>query len=169
MVFPVSNNTWDKNMHTIMVTWTQQIWFEMNKVELKKIQLDSVQPIMSELLSLLIITQFAIRRTSRISLRVNRGIVKTNYSPFLRNGDMSLSNSSLGTSLKLDIWLSFITLKEQCFAIFWMTSSLRLRSRKSDIRLRAAGRSWMKDTWTHVPQLMGHRWLALCFHKKNFL
>lgn len=161
MVFPVSNNTWDKNMHTVTtVTWTQKIWFEMNKVGIKKIQLDSVQPITSELLS-------GFYWIARISFMEGQQRNCENYSPFLRNGDMSLSISSLGTSLKLDIWLSFMTLKEQCFAIFWMTSSLRLRSRKSDIRLRAAGRSWMKDTWTHVPQFMGHRWLALYCHKKE--
>lgn len=49
MIFPVSNNTWDKNMHTVTVTWAQWICFEMNKVELKKTQLDSVQPITSEM------------------------------------------------------------------------------------------------------------------------
>lgn len=62
--------------------------------------------------------------------------------PFLRNGDLLLSMYWLGTRLKFDMGFSFMLLKEQCSAIFWMTSSLRLRPRKSDSLLIAAGRSW---------------------------
>lgn len=62
-------------------------------------------------------------------------------SPFLRNGDLSLSMYILGIRLKLDMLLTLMVLKEQCSAIFWMASSLRLRPRKSESFRRAAGRS----------------------------
>lgn len=67
-----------------------------------------------------------------------------NTPPFLRNGDLVLSMYWFGTRLKFDMGFCFILLKEQCSAIFWIASSLRLRPRKSESFLRAAGRSWEK-------------------------
>lgn len=66
---------------------------------------------------------------------------ESDISPFLRNGDLLMSMYWFGIRLKFDMGFSFMLLKEQCSAIFWMTSSLRLRPRKSDSLLRAAGRS----------------------------
>lgn len=72
-------------------------------------------------------------------------------SPFLRNCDLSEFMYVFGTRLKLDIWLAFMLLKVQAFAIFPMVSSSRFLPTNAEMRRRAAGRSYGESAQARAP------------------
>lgn len=135
MVFNLSSKE-DRNLHSPALSWwPRRIW----PAALNWNGFSSLRPGLTE-------THTRATAWTLLCCSKNTDIQKCSGNddtlPFLRNGDFLLSMYSFGTRLKFDMGFSFMLLKEQCPAIFWMTSSLRLRPRNTDNLLRAAGRSW---------------------------
>lgn len=143
IVFNLSSKA-DRNPHSPALSWwLRRIW----PAALNWNGFSSLRPRLTE-------THNRANAWTHLCCRKNMDISKCSGTddtlPFLRNGDLLLFMYSFGTRLKFDMGFSFMLLKEQCCAIFWMTSSLRLRPRNTDSFLRAAGRSWEKITAENV-------------------